>query len=141
MAVQSLLTAAGFTVKLKNDYDVNGLVADVLNTKAFDVACWGFNVAEEAPEIALLSAVISTSAANGMNYVNTDMDAQIQIVRSGKTDAERKAALEKIQDIWRIDMPTPVYEAVVEMIAWNKNVHGIRPTVATTVMFDKAWIG
>ena len=140
-AFQALLTAAGFTVKLKNDYDVNGLVADILNTKAFDVGCWGFNVAEEAPEIALLSAVLSTSAANGMNYVSTDMDAQIQLVRSGKTDAERKAALEKIQDIWRIDMPTAVYEAVVEMIAWNKNVRGIRPTVATTVMFDKAWIG
>ncbi len=138
---QTLLTAAGFTVKLKNDYDVNGLVADMLNNKAYDVACWGFNVAEEAPEIALLSAVLSTSAANGMNFVNTDMDAQIQIVRSGKTDAERKAALEKIQEIWRTDMPTPVYEALVEMIAWNKNVHGIRPTLATVVMFDKAWIG
>lgn len=72
----------------------------------------GFNIAEEAPEIALLSAVYSTSAANAMNYVNTDVDAQIQIVRSGKTDAERKAALEKIQDIWRQDMPTPVYEAL-----------------------------
>ena len=140
-AFQTLLTAAGFTVKLKNDYDVNGLVADILNNKAYDVACWGFNVAEEAPEIALLSAMLSTSAANSMNYSSTDMDAQIQLVRSGKTDAERKAALDKIQEIWRVDMPTPVYEALVEMIAWNKNVRGIRPTVATVVMFDKAWIG
>ena len=140
-AFQTLLTAAGFTVKLKNDYDVNGLVADILNNKAYDVACWGFNVAEEAPEIALLSAVLSTSPSNSMNYISTDMDAQIQLVRSGKTDAERKAALDKIQDIWRVDMPTPVYEALVEMIAWNKNVRGIRPTVATVVMFDKAWIG
>jgi peptide/nickel transport system substrate-binding protein len=138
---QTLLTGVGFNVKLKNDYDINGEVADVLNNKAYDVACWGFNIAEEAPEIALLSAVYSTSAANAMNYVNTDVDAQIQIVRSGKTDAERKAALEKIQDIWRQDMPTPVYEALSEMIAWNKNVHGIKPTVASSVMFDKAWIG
>ena len=137
---QTLLTAAGFTVKLKNDYDVNGLVADILNQKAYDVACWGFNVAEEAPEIALLSAVLSTSAANSMNYVNTDMDAQIQLVRSAKNDAERKAALDKIQEIWRQDMPTPVYESLIELIAWNKNIKGIRPTVATTVMFDKAWI-
>ena len=98
-------------------------------------------MAEEAPEIALLSAVLSTSPSNSMNYISTDMDAQIQLVRSGKTDAERKAALDKIQDIWRVDMPTPVYEALVEMIAWNKNVRGIRPTVATVVMFDKAWIG
>jgi peptide/nickel transport system substrate-binding protein len=137
---QTLLTAAGFTVKLKNDYDTAALVADVLNTKQYDVACWGFNIAEEAPEIAFLSAFLSTSAANSMNYVNPEMDTQIQLVRSGKTEQERKAALDKIQEIWRTDMPTPVYEALVEMIAWNKNVKGIRPTLATVVMFDKAWI-
>ncbi len=140
-AMQSLLTAAGFTVKLKNDYDTAALVNDILNQKAYDVACWGFNLAEEAPEIALLSAVLSTSAANAMNYVNTDMDAQIQLVRSAKSDADRKAALDKIQDIWRQDTPSVIYESLVEVIAWNKNIQGIRPTVATVVMFDKAWIG
>ncbi len=138
--MQSLLTAAGFTVKLKNDYDTAALVNDILNQKAYDVACWGFNTAEEAPEIALLASTLSTSPSNSMNYVNTDMDAQINAVRSAKNDAERKAALEKIQDIWRQDVPSVVYESLVEVIAWNKNIQGIRPTVATVVMFDKAWI-
>lgn len=141
VAFQTLLTAAGFNVKLKNDYDINGEVNDVLNNKAYDVACWGFNIAEEAPEIAMLSAFVSTSAANAMNYVNPDVDALVQQVRSAKDDAARKAALDKIQDIFRQDMPTPVYEALIEFIAWNKNVHGIKPTVASSVMFDKAWIG
>jgi len=140
-AMSTLLTAAGFTVKLKNDYDTNSLVADILTNKSYDVGCWGFNFAEEAPEIALQQAVLSTSTANAMNYVNLDVDAQIKIVREGKTEAERKAALEKIQDIWRTDMPTPVYEAVPEMIAWQKRVHGLRMTVGTVVLFDKAWIG
>lgn len=137
---QALLTNVGFTVKLKNDYDVNGLVADVLNNKTYDVACWGFNVSEEAPEVQLLQAVASTSAANAMNLVNLDMDAQIKIIREGKTDAERKGAMEKLQQLWKDEMPTPIYEALVEMIAWNKNVKGIKPTVATVVLFDKAWI-
>jgi peptide/nickel transport system substrate-binding protein len=140
-AVSTLLTAAGFTVKLKNDYDINSLVADVLTNKSFDVACWGLNFAEEAPEIALQQAVLSTSTANAMNYVNTDVDAQIKIVREGKTDVDRKAALEKIQDIWRIDMPSAVYEAIPEMIAWQRKVHGLKMTVGTVVLFDKAWIG
>ncbi|MEO8693786.1 MAG: ABC transporter substrate-binding protein [Acidimicrobiales bacterium] len=140
-AMRTLLTAAGFTVKLKNDYDTNALVADILTNKSFDVGCWGFNFAEEAPEIALQQAVLSTSAANAMNYVNPDVDAQIKLVREGKTEADRKAALEKIQDIWRTDMPTPVYEAIPEMIAWQKKVHGLKVTVGTVVLFDKAWIG
>ncbi len=137
---QTLLTSAGFNVKLKNDYDIAALVADVQNTKQYDIACWGLNIAEEAPEIALLLGLLSTSAANSLNYANPDMDAQIQIVRSGKTEAERKAAMEKVQEIWRKDMPVPVYEALVEMIAWNKNLKGVRPTLASVVMFDKAWL-
>jgi peptide/nickel transport system substrate-binding protein len=140
-AMTTLLTAAGFNVKLKNDYDTNSLVADILTNKSYDVGCWGFNFAEEAPEIALQQAVLSTSTANAMNYVNLDVDAQIKIVREGKTEADRKAALEKIQDIWRTDMPTPVYEAIPEMIAWQKKVHGLKMTVGTVVLFDKAWIG
>ncbi|MEO5839526.1 MAG: ABC transporter substrate-binding protein [Acidimicrobiales bacterium] len=140
-AMRTLLTAAGFTVKLKNDYDTNALIADILTNKSYDVGCWGFNFAEEAPEIALQQAVLSTSAANAMNYVNIDVDAQIKMVREGKTEADRKAALEKIQDIWRTDMPTPVYEAIPEMIAWQKRVHGLKMTVGTVVLFDKAWVG
>jgi peptide/nickel transport system substrate-binding protein len=140
-AMSTLLTAAGFTVKLKNDYDTNSLVADILTNKSYDVGCWGFNFAEEAPEIGLQQAVLSTSTANAMNYVNTEVDAQIKIVREGKTEAERKAALDKIQDIWRNDMPTAVYEAVPEMIAWQKKVHGLKMTVGTVVLFDKAWVG
>jgi peptide/nickel transport system substrate-binding protein len=140
-AVSGLLAAAGFIVKLKNDYDRNAFEADVTANKSFDVGCWGFNFAEEAPEIALQQAVLSTSPANAMNYVNLDIDAQIKVVRESKTEAERKAALEKIQDIWRTDMPTPVYEAVPEMIAWQKKVHGLKLTVDTVVLFDKAWIG
>ena len=136
----TLLTAAGFTVKLKNDYDRTTFETDVLVNKSYDVACWGFNLAEEGPEIALQQTVASTATANGMNYVNLDIDAQIKNLREGKTDAERKAALERIQDIWRTEMPAAVYEAVPEMIAWQKKVHGLKTTVGTVVLFDKAWI-
>jgi peptide/nickel transport system substrate-binding protein len=139
-AMRTALTAVGFTVKLKNDYDHNALVADVVTNKAYDVTCWGLNVAEEAPELALQQAVLSTSAQNVMNYINPEVDAQIKIAREGKTDVERKAALDRIQDIWRADMPAAVYEAVPEMIAWQKNVHGLKTNVGTVVLFDKAWI-
>jgi peptide/nickel transport system substrate-binding protein len=140
-SMRTLLTAAGFNVKLKNDYDTNSLVADILTNKSYDLGCWGFNFAEEAPEVALQQAVLSTSTANAMNYVNPEVDAQIKIVREGKTDAERKAALDKIQEIWRTDMPTAVYEAVPEMIAWQKKVHGLKMNAGTVVLFDEAWVG
>ena len=39
------------------------------------------------------------------------------------------------------DMPSAVYEAIPEMIAWQKKVHGLKMSVSTAVLFDKAWIG
>jgi peptide/nickel transport system substrate-binding protein len=141
LAMQTLLTAAGFKVDLKNDYDVNALVADVLNNKNYEMACWGFNMAEEAPEIALQQAVLSTSPANAMNYQNTAVDALINQVRTAKTDDERKTALDGIAKIWQQDEPTPIYEAIAEMIAWRKDVHGLKFTVGTVVLFDKASLG
>jgi hypothetical protein len=110
----------------------------VLVNKSFDVACWGLNVAEEAPEVALQQALLTT--ATGMNYISPDIEAQVKILRESKTDGERKAALEKIQDIWRVDVPAAVYEATPEMIAWQKKVHGLEMTLGAVVFFDKAWI-
>lgn len=139
-AMQAMLEAAGFKVQLKNDYDTNALVADVLTTKNFDVACWGLNMSEEEPYISLIQAVDSRSTSNSMNYVNDKVDAQIKIVREAKTDAERKAALDEIQKIWVDEVPTAVYEAIPEMIAWRKEVQGLKMNASTIVLFDKAWI-
>jgi peptide/nickel transport system substrate-binding protein len=138
--VSTLLTQAGFKVVLNNSQDVNALVAQVSNTKAFDVACWGLSTFEEAPDIAMGLSFQSTNPGQTMNIPDL-FDAQVKVVREAKTDAERKAALDKIQEIWKTEVPSVVYEATPEFIAWQKKVHGIRPTVSTAMMFDKAWIG
>jgi peptide/nickel transport system substrate-binding protein len=138
--VSTLLTQAGFKVVLNNSQDVNALVAQVSNTKAFDVACWGLSIFEEAPDIAMGLSFQSTNPGQTMNIPDL-FDAQVKIVREAKTDAERKAATDKIWEIWKAEVPSVIYEATPEFIAWGKNVHGIRPTVSTSMMFDKAWIG
>jgi peptide/nickel transport system substrate-binding protein len=138
--VSTLLTAAGFKVQLNNSQDVNALVAKVSNTKAFDLACYGLSIFEEAPDIAMGLSFQSTNPGQSMMIPDL-FDAQVKIVREGKTDAERKAAIDKISEIWKAEVPSVVYEATPEFIAWQKKVHGIRPTVSTSMMFDKAWIG
>ena len=57
-----------------------------------------------------------------------------------KTDADRKTAFDKINTIWKDEMPSVVYSNTPEVIASNKKVKGLKYNVATTVMFDKAWI-
>jgi peptide/nickel transport system substrate-binding protein len=141
VAAQTFLTAVGFKVVVKNDYDVAALVNDVLNNKAFDLACYGMTTAEEAPEVSVQQVFLSSSPGNVMNFSVPAIDALVPKVRGAATDAEKKAALDQIQEIWKTEMPSLVYEAVPEMIAWRTNVHGLQFNVSTTALFHQAWLG
>jgi peptide/nickel transport system substrate-binding protein len=143
LAVATMLNAVGFKasqdVKPSTEY-----ITSVQTTRNYDVACWGFNVADESPESGLARHVLSVaggnSGGNAMNLNNAAIDTQIQALKVAKTDAERKAAFEKILPIWKEEVPSVVYSNNPEVIANNKKVKGLKYTVSTTVLFDKAWI-
>jgi peptide/nickel transport system substrate-binding protein len=142
--VQAMLNAVGFNVttdlKPSTEY-----ITRIQTTRNYDLACWGFNVGEEAPEAGLARHVLSVAGGNAggnaMNLNNPEIDAQIKAVREGKTDAEKKAALQKLLDIWKVQQPSMVYSNNGEVIASGKKVHGLKYNVATSVLFDKAWVG
>jgi peptide/nickel transport system substrate-binding protein len=143
LAVATMLDAVGFKskqdVKPSTEY-----ITNVQTTRNYDVACWGFNVADEAPEAGLSRHVLSVAGGNtggnAMNLNNAAIDAQIQALKVAKTDAERKSAFDKILTVWKDEVPSVVYSNNPEVIASNKKVKGLKYNVATTVMFDKAWI-
>jgi hypothetical protein len=76
-----------------------------------------------------------------MNLNSPEIDAQIVAVRSAKTDADKKAALGKLLELWKTQVPSLFYANTAEVIGSNKSVHGLKFNVATSVMFDKAWVG
>ena len=143
LAVATMLNQVGFKasqdVKPSTEY-----ITAVQTTRNYDVACWGFNVADESPESGLARHVLSVaggnSGGNAMNLNNSAIDAQIQALKVAKTDAERKAAFEKILPIWKEEVPSIVYSNNPEVIANSKKVKGLKYTVSTSVLFDKAWI-
>ena len=143
LAAGTALNAVGF----KASQDVRSAteyVTAVQTSRNYDVACWGFNVADEAPEAGLSRHVLSVaggnSGGNAMNLNNAAIDTQILALKAAKTDAERKAAFEKIITVWKDEVPSIVYANIPEVIASNKKVKGLKFNVATTAMFDKAWI-
>jgi peptide/nickel transport system substrate-binding protein len=75
-----------------------------------------------------------------MNHQITDIDAQSKIMREAKTDAEKQAALDKIQDIWRAQVPSVITGATPERIVWRKTVHGVTPNVASTILWHNVWM-
>ncbi|HUP73033.1 MAG TPA: ABC transporter substrate-binding protein [Acidimicrobiales bacterium] len=143
LAVATALNAVGFKatqdVKPATEY-----ITNVQTSRNYDVACWGFNVADEAPEAGLSRHVLSVaggnSGGNAMNLNNTAIDTQIKALREAKTDPERKSAFEKILTVWKEEIPSVVYSNNAEVIAFNKKVKDLKFNVATTVMFDKAWL-
>lgn len=139
--MQAMLETAGFKVTRKDDQDIAGLINDIQVKKDYDLACWGFNVYEDDPFINLNQNLQSKSAGNWMGYANPEVDKFLDQAVSAKTDAERKAAFDGIAKIWNTDVPSVVFEATGEMVAWRKNVHGIEVTVSNSALFDKAWIG
>ena len=109
LAVATMLNQVGFKasqdVRPSTEY-----ITAVQTTRNYDVACWGFNVADESPESGLARHVLSVaggnSGGNAMNLNNAAIDAQILALKVAKTDAERKAAFEKILPIWKEEVPS-----------------------------------
>ena len=115
------------------------LVAEV--KKDYDLSCWGFNVYEDDPFISLNQNLHSKSAGNWIGYNNPEVDKLFDQAVAAKSDAERKTAFDGIAKIWSTDIPSVIFEATGEMVAWRKDVHGIAVTVSDYAVFDKAWIG
>jgi peptide/nickel transport system substrate-binding protein len=138
ISMEAMLSTVGFKPRMKYDYDLAAMVNDVTVNKAFDIACFGFSVDDEAPEVGLQQNLSSSSSS--MNLSSPELDAQIRAVREAATEPDKLAALEKVQDLWRTEQFSKVWRATGEMIAWNKNMRGVKVTVSTTVLFDKAWL-
>lgn len=141
LAVQALLESAGFKVTKNDDQAIAGYISDIQVKKNFDIACWGFNVYDDDPWINLNGNLNSTSASNWIGYANPEMDKLLAQALGAKTDADRKTAYDGIAKLWNQDVPSAIFESTGEMIAWDKDVHGITSNVTVVARFDKAWIG
>jgi peptide/nickel transport system substrate-binding protein len=142
-SMEAMLNAVGFKVvtdlKPSTEY-----ISRVQLTRDYDIACWGFNVAPEAPEAGLSRHVLSVAggnpSGNAMNLNNAEIDALILQIRAASTDVEKKAALDELAKVWNEEQPSVVYANNDEVIASDKSVRGLRYNVATTVLFDEAWL-
>jgi len=141
LVVKTQLEAVGIEVNVKNDQDVQGVIADVITKKDFDLACWGTNTTpDDYAQIQIDSFLRSTSAGNRVGYKSAAMDAALNALKAAKTDDAKTAAYKQIAELWNTDAVSSVLSAVVERTAWSTKVHGIVGTSIAAVTFDKAWI-
>jgi peptide/nickel transport system substrate-binding protein len=141
--MEALLNAVGFKVT-SSLVPSTEYISRVQLTRDYDVACWGFNVPPEAPEAGLARHVLSiaggNAGGNAMNLNNPQIDAVIGEVRAADTPEDKKAALDDLTELWTEVMPSAIFENTRETIVSTQEVHGLRLNVATSVLFDEAWL-
>ena len=59
---------------------------------------------------------------------------------AAKDDTAKKAAYKTLAEIWNKDVPSIIFETVIERIAWQNKVHGIVMNESSMYYLDKAWI-
>jgi len=139
IAAEALLEDVGFEVELLNNGSIQDLIAAVLINADYDLACWGFNMADDTPYIPVLQHTCA-SRSNRTGYCSEDMDAAVEQLRAASNNEEIQAALAAIWEEWQETVPSVSYETIEEYVLFKDYVRGALGTQAQGVMFHDAYI-
>ncbi len=139
IAVVALLEAAGFEVELDNDGTILDLITIVLRNADFDLACWGFNIADETPFFPMIQ-FRSDARNNRIGYADPNMDAAIDQLQVATNTEQIQAALAEIWRVWQQSWPSAITESVQELIILKPEVKGVIATQVSALLFHDAYI-
>jgi peptide/nickel transport system substrate-binding protein len=141
IAVQTLLQAVGIDAQLDAGKDTGAFVAQYLTFRDFDVVGTGTSVSpDDGAVVNLAQNFASNSPSNVTGFKSAVADQAFKELRAASTDEQKKAAYKKLLEELYAQLPTYAYAKVEEYTIWSPKVHGITPTMKSTVLFDKAWI-
>ncbi|MGJ3507111.1 ABC transporter substrate-binding protein [Enemella sp. A6] len=138
LALKAQWEAVGLEVKIENAPSVSDLVQTMYVSGDFDTVTWSFGV----PDGGVLPEMYESfhSKGGGPNaYADEEMDKLvIELMEAPDHDAQ-KAVLEKIQKRYNETVPSISLGATPEYVAWQKNVHGVMPSVDSVVLLGEAF--
>jgi peptide/nickel transport system substrate-binding protein len=139
-AVSAMLTAAGMEVAVDTTKDTQGVVAQVLVQRDFDLATWALGWLDESDVnyLQLSGSFSKTSPRYG--YYNPEFEAAIEELRVADTQEKRVAAYKKISEIWARDVPMHVTTVIDQAMLHSQKVNGLQRTGQSITLFDKAWL-
>lgn len=140
LTMQAMLQAVGFTVKIDYQNNPADLVKKLYVDHNYDFTRGAFSLYDNDPYTRLYSAVQSGSTNNALGYKNPEMDAMLTKVQAASTDQEKKAALAGVQKLVNETVPFITLGAITPFVPWQKNVHGVKPTLDGVILFDKTWM-
>ena len=139
--VDTQLKAAGVNPQVRSDIDVTTQIGEIITKKDFDLGCWGVTLPNDDTAIlGLIQNFWSGSPTNRIGYNNPEWDKAMNDGLAAKDDAAKKAAYKTMSEIWNKDVPSIIFETVVERVAWQNKVHGVVMNESSMYFLDKVWI-
>lgn len=140
VAMSGMLDAVGFKTDLELVGDTSVLTQRTNVQGDFDAACGGFNLDGHFPYIALKLRFASDSVQNTTGYRNPELDSLLTELQAADTKDQITSVMDKVQDLFSEDAPVVPVGAWPESMVWLPEVHGIKPTGYSVVLFDKAFL-
>ena len=140
LAVQAMLQAVGFTVKIDYANNVTELVKKVYVDADYDVTRGAFSLWEAAPYVRLHSSLASDSPSNALGFKDPAIDALLAKVKTAPTEDAERAVLADVQTEVNEKVPFLAWGGQTSFVPWRSSVHGANPSLDAIMLFDKAWI-
>lgn len=140
VAVQSMLGAVGFDVRLEPVTTATDKMSRVLAHQNYDVASWGLSLFDDNPYDRLNSYMHSDASAETEMYRSPELDRSIDSLRTATSAEDIQQSLDAVQNAWNEAVPALVFGPVFEFVAMTDGVRGVVGTTNTVMLLDQAWI-
>ncbi|MDW3215288.1 MAG: ABC transporter substrate-binding protein [Ilumatobacteraceae bacterium] len=140
LAIAAQAADAGVTIDVQVVPNFGPLVDAIIVNQDFDLACWGFNTADEQPWVSFNNSLSSDSPANYGGGVSPRADQAVDDLRVASTADEVTQALNEIQAEWNEIVPALILLSTADRVIHNEAVTGIQPSSNTMTFFADASI-
>lgn len=139
IAVQTMLTAAGFEVDLQTK-PISEIVTAVLTNKDYDLSTWAYGMSDEVPTNYVQLAGTFAAPNGRYGYSSPEMVTAVDKLRTASSAADRTAAYKAITEIWTRDVPALVTTSAPSALVFTPKLQGAVRTAGANILFDKAFL-
>lgn len=140
LAIQAMLNDVGFEMTINSLNSVTDLIRVMNVERDYDIGQNGFNIRESAPFLKLYSVFHSKSTGNISGYANPQMDELLAQLQAAASDEAALAVIGEIETLYAETVPAVSFSAIDNMVIWQENVYGAKPSFADIMLLGDAWI-
>lgn len=106
----------------------------------FEMIIGGMNPSDADASASLLANLVPGGSTNISGVDDPALAEAARALKAVETPEEQKAAFYRLQEEYNRVMPFAVFANVEEYVAIDESVKGVKPTVASTMLFDGAYL-